>query len=181
MRVPLAVYRNVGRIRPERERERVKTIALEAVDVVDLIRRDMRGEMRHHWKRLVASLVIAVALIGVQPFAAAIAGGMVIAWTYSLVERLYCIWRWYANLPGSDNGRYAFEFREEGIYTEMTVGQGVVRWDSLRVKQYPRCLVFENDGEELLILPRRRLTQDELAIIEQNTKTSISRGADETN
>jgi hypothetical protein len=37
----------------------VKTIALEAVDVVDLIRRDMRGEMRYHWKRLVASLVIA--------------------------------------------------------------------------------------------------------------------------
>jgi len=59
------------------------------------------------------------------------------------------------------------EFTDEGVRTAMKLGEGLIRWAQLSaIKNYSGCFVFEDQGEEILILPKRHFSANELIILQ---------------
>ena len=111
----------------------------------------------------------------IHPLGAAIALGMGLAWTYSLFEVVRRVRPWYASHHGSQAGPLTVEFREEGLHTVMPLGEGVMRWDQLdSIKNYSSCFVLEFDGDEILILPKRHFSTEELIVL-QGKATEVER------
>jgi YcxB-like protein len=157
---------------------RLATFTIDDRDLEDLIRRDIWHSVRQQGPRPAAALGAALVLLWFQPFLAAIAFGMGLAWTYSLFEVVRQVRPWYASHHGSRAGPLTIEFRDEGLFAVMPLGQGVTRWDQLdSIKNYPSCFVLEFDGDEIMILPKRHFTAEELIILQSKATEIASRHA----
>jgi len=147
------------------------TFTIADEDLEDLVRRDTWQTIRREGTRPGAALAIAVVLAPLLPLAAAAAFGMALAWGISLLEIVRRIRPWYASHHGSNAGPLTVDFREDGVYSTMPIGEGIVRWDQLdSIKKYPACFVFEFDGDEILVLPKRCFTSEELILLDSKAK-----------
>ena len=147
------------------------TFTIADKDLEDLIRRDTRQAIRRDGTRPAIALVVAVVLATLSPIAAAVAFGMALAWGISLFEVVRRVRPYYASHHGSKAGPLTVEFREEGVYATMPIGEGIVRWDQLdAIKKYPACFVFEFDGDEIMILTKRHFTSEELILLDSKAK-----------
>jgi hypothetical protein len=146
----------------------VTTFTFEDKDLEELIRRDLWNEVRQQGLFPLAALVAAAVLVWVHSLLGAIALGMGIAWGYSLVVHLRAIRPWYRLRQGSFAGPLTVSFQEDGVRTEMPIGTGMLRWDQLgAIRNYPGLFVFEDqDGYECLILPKRYLSAEDLALLQ---------------
>lgn len=152
------------------------TFTIDDRDLDDLIRRDIWQVVREQGPRPAATLSVALVLQWVHSLAAAIALGMALAWAYSLFEEIRRVRPWYASHHGSRAGPLTVEFREEGLYTIMPLGEGVMRWDQLdSIKNYSSCFVLELDGDEVLILPKRHFSTEELIVLQAKAAEVESR------
>lgn len=147
------------------------TFTIADEDLEDLIRRDTWQTIRQMGTRPGAALAIALVLAPLWRLAAAAALGMTLAWGVSLLEVVRRIRPWYASHHGSNSGPLTVEFREDGVYSTMPIGEGIVWWDQLdAIKKYPLCFVFEFDGDEIMILPKRCFTSEELILLDSKAK-----------
>jgi hypothetical protein len=157
------------------------TFTIDDRDLSDLIRRDVWHSIRQQGPRPAIALGAAFILLLFQPLAAAVAFGMALAWAFSLFEVVRRVRPWYASHHGSRAGPLTVEFRDEGLYSRMPVGEGVTRWDQLdAIKNYPSCFVLEFEGDEILILPKRHFTSEELVMLHSKGAEITKRRQGET-
>jgi hypothetical protein len=150
------------------------TFTVDERDLEDLVRRDLWHGLRHGGIWPAVSFGAALVLYWFHPVTAAIAFGMGLAWSFSLFQSIRGIRPWYATHHGRIGGPVTVEFRDEGLWTAMPLGEGIIRWDQLSaIKNYSTCFVLEDGGDEILILPKRHFSTAELVLL-QNKATEIS-------
>jgi hypothetical protein len=151
------------------------TFTVDERDLEDLIRRDLWQELRYRGIWPAVSFGAALALYWLHPVVSAIVFGMGLAWSFSLFQAIRGIRPWYATHHGRMGGPVTVEFRDEGLWTAMPLGEGIIRWDQLSaIKNYSACFVLEDENDELLILPKRHFSTAELVLL-QSKATEISR------
>lgn len=107
------------------------TFTIEDEDLEALIRRDMRNEVRQQGPFPLGALVAACALVWVHPLLGAVAAGMAAAWGYSLAVHVRAIRPYYRLRQGFRAGPLTVRFLDEGVWTEMPAGTGLLRWEQL--------------------------------------------------
>lgn len=139
-----------------------------ADDLRELIERQQSVVLRRQGRYPLAAFLVAAVLSFFYIPAALAAGGMCIAWSISV----FLEWR---NVTAASLWRHAwiqescaFEIEDEGIRVGNQRGSSFIRWDSgIVVRAYGTCFVLEEEGEDLVVLPKRHLNSGELLVLAQ--------------
>ena len=153
------------------------TFTIDDHDLEALVRRDLWSGLRHQGPFPLGALAAATVFVWIHPILGALALGMGLAWGYSLVAHLRAIRPHYKLRQGSLAGPLTIEFVEDGVWTDMPIGSGTLRWSQLgAIRNYPGLFVFEDpDGYECLILPKRHFSTENLALLHSKASELASR------
>ena len=136
-------------------------------DLHELIRSRQLAQVRKQLPLPIGAAIVAVLLVLVSLPAALIASGMCLAWalsTYWSLRSLAAGYRWrYAWLQEP----VVVDVLDEGLRLSSARGSSLLRWSGgVVVKALPGCFVLEDEGEDVVLLPKRYLSSTELMLLQ---------------
>src|SRR5262245_31660423 len=138
-----------------------------ADDLLELIRNRQRLELRTQLPFPVGAALVALVLVPVYVPAALVAFGVCLGWALSTYWAL-------RNLAAAYSWRYAWlqepvvvEVLDDGLRMTNQRGSSVINWSGgIVVKALPGCFVLEDEGEDIVLLPKRYLSSTELLLLQ---------------
>jgi hypothetical protein len=136
-------------------------------DLSEVIRRQQKAEVKGQVPYLAAALGAAGLFWPLYPPLALVALGMSVAWslsTYWMVRSISAAYLWrYAWLQEG----VTVEVAEEGLHLGSPRGSSLIRWSGgIAVRSLPGCFVLEDEGEDVVVLPKRYLNSTELVLLQ---------------
>jgi hypothetical protein len=105
------------------------------------------------------------------PLAAGVLLGMGVAWGWSLLARLRYLRARYRAYLARPSGTVTFEITPDAVRWQSPVGEGSYRWHALSLEEYGDSVVIRDNDRDLVLLPRRRLSPDDVALIDAHAKS----------
>jgi hypothetical protein len=152
-----------------------------ANDLDEIVRIRTRESIRWWLRYPLSSVAVAAVAWFVSPAVSLIALGAFGAWTLSAY--------WHAKeMKAAYLWRYAWlqegvsvSVREDGVECTTAWGSSFVRWrDELKLRSLETCFVLEDEGEDVVVLPKKYLDTTELLILNNRSEAQRTTKGGET-
>jgi hypothetical protein len=127
---------------------------------------EYRGTLRQRQR-------ISVSVNGHQHVSLNVSLGMAIAWGISTILDLRSIRAAFLWRHGWTQEDVEIDIEDEGIRVTNSRGSGFIRWDSgVVVRLSASCFVVEEEGDDIVVIPKRYLNATELLMLKNKCDRS---------